>query len=105
MARGHRYDPDRPWGGTAANWFEDPDAIHALNDYGAAVRDLPPEDRPDFAMDDWRDGYAQPTTPAWASDAEPEPEPVCSCGALGCPGAYGGRCGNARDPYEPGGWG
>lgn len=92
--RGHRYDPDRQWGEVGTNWFEQPDAVHAQNDYGAAMRDLDPEaDRPPFVYDDWRTADAEPTHPAWACQgcelhpAEPEP---------GYPEA-----GPYPDPFEP----
>lgn len=66
---GHRYAPRDPneWAGPGANWFEDPDAQHALADYSAAMRDRDPNaDRPPFSVDDWRTPDAQPTHPAWA---------------------------------------
>ena len=66
--KGHRYAPRDTSSGVGANWFEQPDAWHALADYQAAVKDIPPEQRPAFSVDDWRDEYAQPITPAWASD-------------------------------------
>jgi hypothetical protein len=103
MPRGYRYDPDGySQGGPGSNWWESPDAVHALNDYGAAVRDMDPAERPPFALDDWRDSNAQPTTPDWASDEPPAPEPVCQCGDPQCPGVYGGRCAYSHDPYNPG---
>jgi hypothetical protein len=87
---GYRYNPDPSrWGVTGSNWYEDPDAQHAMNDYGAAVSGTPLEDRPPFAVADWRTADAQPTHPSWSCAgcdkhpelaAEPErvadPEPV-----------------------------
>lgn len=76
---GYRYNPDREWGAVGANWYEDPDAIHAQNDYGAAMRDLPEDaPRPPFSYDDWRTDDAQPTHPAWSCqgcDDHPAPDP------------------------------
>jgi hypothetical protein len=88
-----RRDPDTDYG-PGSNWWEDADAQHALNDYGAAVSGMPAEERPPFLLDDWRDEDSQPTTPGWArDDQEPAPEPVCPrCLQPDCSGAYGGSC-------------
>ena len=107
---GHRYDPDRGWGSVGSNWYDDPDATHAMNDYSAAMRDLDPEaDRPPFDVTDWRTADAQPTHPSWSCQGCPEhpaevPDPwssgggwlgqhpsgSCRTGDPGCTGECGG---------------
>jgi hypothetical protein len=86
-----RRDPNTDYG-PGSNWWEDADAQHALNDYGAAVSGMPAEERPPFLLDDWRDEDSQPTTPGWARDdlpaspghryPSPCPDPHCrgECG-------------------------
>jgi hypothetical protein len=81
-----------------------PGWAQGFDDYRAATADMEPGERPPYIADEWRDSYAQPQVPEWADDSPAAPEPVGQCGVQGCACAYGGRCPNARDPYEPGGW-
>jgi hypothetical protein len=85
-----RRDPDTDYG-PGSNWWEDADAQHALNDYGAAVSSMPPEERPPFLLDDWRTEDSQPTTPDWARDDQADPFPGEPPGRVWEPPADGHR--------------
>jgi hypothetical protein len=60
-----RRNPNRDYG-PASNPWEDPDHLHAMNDYGAAVAGMAVDERPPFALADWRGPEAEPAHPAWA---------------------------------------
>lgn len=90
MAWGYRRrDPNTDYG-PASNSYEAADYLHAMNAYGAAVRDLEPEDRPPLDPTEWAGGGHA----AWACD-----DPV------GCPAHGSGRSTwegiDVPDPWQP----
>jgi hypothetical protein len=92
MAWGRRGDPGHsPW--------QDPDWLHAMNDYSAAQRDEPTAEP--FAMADWRDDQAGPTHPAWSCqgcELHPAPEPPPP------PGPVDDGWAGYDPALRPGGW-